>query len=123
MRNILLIILLGLFLVTTILYAYNSYNDTTAAITFYQFLTEAREKKIKTINIKGTKIEGEYRGGPFKYYRITDAVPPKYLAESDLKELQSFVVDPKDFSYSTGDNALYQIFLTLLPILLLIGVI
>ena len=123
MRNILLIILLGLFLVTTILYAYNSYNDTTAAITFYQFLTEAREKKIKTINIKGTKIEGEYRGGSFKYYRITDAVPPKYLAESDLKELQSFVVEPKDFSYSTGDNALYQIFLTLLPILLLIGVI
>ncbi|MEK7309794.1 MAG: ATP-dependent zinc metalloprotease FtsH [Planctomycetota bacterium] len=123
MRNALLIILLGLFLITAIFFAYDSYSDKTVVITFSQFRREAEDKKIKTINIKGAKINGEYQpGGPGKYYRTKDDIPAKYLAEADFKDLQSFV-DPQNFSYSTGDNALYQIFLALLPILLLIGVI
>jgi len=124
MRNILLIILLGLFLVTTILYAYNSYSDKTAVITFAQFLAEAREKKIKTINIKGAKIEGEYKpGGAYTKYRLKDDIP-EYLKFTDSlnTELRS-LVEPQNFSSVTGDNALYQIFIAILPILLLVGVI
>ncbi|MBI5779293.1 MAG: ATP-dependent zinc metalloprotease FtsH [Planctomycetes bacterium] len=124
MRNALLIILLGLFLITAVFFAYNSYSEKRANVTFSQFLIEAKEKKLKTIHIKGTKIDGEYLpGGQYKYYYLTDNVPPNYMGDGDhLKELQS-LVDPKEFSYDTGESMWTQIFIAILPILLLIGVI
>ncbi|MEW6026474.1 MAG: ATP-dependent zinc metalloprotease FtsH [Planctomycetota bacterium] len=125
MKNTFLIILLGLFLLTAAIVAYNSYSGAkTADITISQFLKEAKDGKIKSIHVKGTKIYGEYKpGGEYIRYRLKGEMPVNYMGEGNhLNELQA-LVDPKDFSYSTGESMWSQVFIAILPILLLIGVI
>ncbi|MDI6732824.1 MAG: ATP-dependent zinc metalloprotease FtsH [Planctomycetota bacterium] len=122
MKNTFLLLFILALLIISIFYAYKTSAEKKAYLTFAQFYEEAKDGKIKTIFITGTKIDGEYKPGEtHKYYKIIDEVPKESISKV-YDELKS-VVSAKDIRFSSGDNFWYQVFFAILPVLLIVGVI
>jgi cell division protease FtsH len=122
----LLLLMAGLFIIT-MYYTYRSYTEKKNDITFSQFLAEVGDKKIKTVLIKGNKIEGEYYptlAGQWKRYRVVDEIP-KWDIEGKSTALQEVRanIEPQNFRYDSADNIWWQLFLAILPVLLIVGLI
>jgi len=125
-RNTFLIFLISLLLLIIVYYIYQSYVEKRHYITFAQFQVEARDKKIKTISIRGTKIEGEYQPGgseSYRYYSVTDEIPKADLENREaMKELRA-QVEPQNFHTDSADTFWVSIFVAILPVLLIVGII
>jgi len=125
-KNAFLVLLIGSLFIVTVYFAYRNYTEKKSYITFAQFLQEAQAHKIKTILVKGVKVEGEYKAGPgqiYQYYRIIDEIPRGYLEKPEkIDELKS-LVESRNFQFVASDSFFYQIVIAILPVLLIIGVI
>ncbi|MFH0888003.1 MAG: ATP-dependent zinc metalloprotease FtsH [Planctomycetota bacterium] len=124
-RNTFLIFSISLLSFLTIYYIYKSYNEKRHYITFAQFQVELKEKKtIKSIFIKGNKLEGEYRDGePYKSYGIVDEIPKADLENREAMNALRVQVEPQNFRTDSADTFWPQIFMAILPVLLIVGII